>query len=331
MAPGDAPPEPESDLRFDLEPEAPRRPRALPDLPAPRPEAAPPPTGAPRAPQAGTASTGPAPAAETGAEGPVEGEAPAVDVRTFAEKQGRALPSAIVRPYPPGWPLEVLRYPLRGHGPALLAGTTAAIFVLDLLGWPDDLRFLSWLLKVPGLLFVVRWQFCLIGHSAGGRDEPVGWREAADLSHAGLTWFMKFLWWCFVLVLPSRVLWLFGPSVLGWIQGTGPYEVALLVIASAVMALVALSSALDEPRLKRPWVAAAWLWHKQLLLLAGSLGWWALGVAELSIASLAATDTWAALPAAVILRAVSIYALMASARLLGCLGRRYDPERIAPV
>lgn len=312
--PPGSPPERPGGGPFDLEPETPRAPRRLP--------------GEGPAEAGGTAPPAPAPSTVPAAAD--EDEAPRVDARTVAERQGRAIERAIVRAYPPGWPLEALRYPLRGHGPALLAGTTAAVLTLDLLGWPADLRFLSWLLKVPGLLFVIRWQFTLLGHSAGGRDEPTGWREAADLGQAGFAWFGRFLTWCFVLVLPSRVLWLFGPSMLGWIQGTGPYEVALLVIASAVMAQVAISLALEEPRLRRPWVAAVWIWHRQLWLLAGSLGWWALGVAELAIDALWSTGTWAALPAAVILRATSIYALMVGARLLGCLARRYDPQRIAP-
>jgi hypothetical protein len=253
---------------------------------------------------------------------------PEVDTRTFAEKKGVApIRATGVLPPPPHWPLEALRFPFRGHGPGFLAGTTAAVFVLDFLVW-TDFRFLSWMLKTPALLFVIRWQLDLIGHSAAGKDEPVGWRHAIDVDKQGVKSFGWFVVQCFATALPSMILWTL--RWLGWVHNTGPWEVGLLIVGSAWMSVYALGSALEDSRLKRPWVTVAWLFYRPLTCLAGSLGWWALGVAEVTVLALAKTDTWAAIPAAIVLRATSIYALMLSARVLGVLGRRWDPAKLGP-
>lgn len=316
---------PEPTGGFELEDAKPAAPRALPGAgegaPGPVPAEVSRRTAAPRP---------PVPPRDAPPRGP-DGDLPEVDARTFAEKHGTAIPRvAGVRDYPPGWPAEVARFPVRGHGAGLLAGTTGALFALDLLGFPESLRFLSWLVKTPALLFVVRWQLDLIGRSAAGHDEPTGWAKALEVDREGVKGFGRFLLWCFVFLLPHNVLWLLGASGLRWIEGTGAWEVGLLIVGSGWMAVYSLAWALEDSRLKRPWVTLAWLWARPLSCLAGSLGWWALGVAELSIASLARSGTWAALPAAVILRGVSVYALMLSARVLGCLGRRVDPERLGP-
>jgi hypothetical protein len=294
---------------FDLEPLAPSTPRA---------EPAAVPSGAPRA--APTVARAPRPAG-----GEVE-----VDTRTVAERQGKAVERvAGVRPPPPRWPLEALGYPLRGHGAALLAGTTAAVFALDLLGWPEALRFLSWMLKTPALLFVVRWQLDLVGHSAAGRDEPTGWGHAIDVHKEDVKGFARYLLWAFVSALPASLLWLLQ-EYLGWVKGMGAWIVALFVVGSAWMSVVALGTALAEPRLKRPWVTVLWIFWFPLTCLTGSLGWWALGVAEATVLKSHDVSPWAAVPSGLVLRAASIYALMVSARVLGVLGRRWDPERMGP-
>ncbi len=313
---------------FELEEAVPRPPRSLPG--APEPAAAGP--GAPGAPAAGApAPPGPPTDPHLAPRLTPDGEVVQVDTRTVAERRGTAVARvAGVRDYPPGWPLEALRFPIRGHGAGLLAGTTGAVFALDLLGWPPSLTFLSWLVKTPALLFVVRWQLDLVGRSAAGQDAPTGWATALEVDRDGVKTFGRFLLWCFVLLLPHNVLWLLGPSGLGWLAGTGAWEVGLLIAASGWMAVVALGWALEEPRLRRPWVTAAWLWSRPLTCLAGSVGWWALGVTEAAILALAKSEVWAGLPAALVLRATSIYALMVSARVLGVLGRRVDAARLGP-
>ena len=65
-------------------------------------------------------------------------------------------------------------------------------------------------------------------------------------------------------------------------------------------------------------------------LLAGSLAWWGLGTTEVAMDALADSGQGATIPAAIALRAASVYLLMVSARVLGVLGRRVDPERIGP-
>ena len=255
---------------------------------------------------------------------------PELDTRTVAERQGDAVERVHgIRPPPPGWPLEAFRYPFRGAGVALLLGTTAAVFALDLLGWPSGLRFLSWLLKAPALLFVVRWQLDLIGHSAGGRDEPMGWGQVADVRKEHVKDFARYLLWAFVSVAPGAVLWLLQ-SYLGWVEGADAWIVALFVVGSMWMSVVALSSALGEPRMKRPWITVLWLFWHPLTCLVGSLGWWALGVAEATVLKGQDVSPWAAVPSGLVLRAASVYLLMVSARALGVLGRRWDPERIGP-
>jgi hypothetical protein len=254
-----------------------------------------------------------------------------IDERTFEEKHGQAVERvAGVRDYPPDWPKEALVYPLRGPGLALLVGATGALFALDLLGWPDSLRFLAWLVKTPVLLFVVRWQLDLVGMSAAGRDEPVGFTRALSLDRQGMNVYVRFLLWFCVTMLPSRVLWLLGPSVTGILPRTGALEVGLLILGSAWLAVIALATAVEEPRLKRPWVTVVWLFQRPFTCLAGSLGWWGLGVTEVAMSALAGSGEGATIPAGVVLRAASVYLLMVSGRLLGVLGRRVDPERTGP-
>jgi hypothetical protein len=156
----------------------------------------------------------------------------------------------------------------------------------------------------------------------------VGWRHAIDVDKQGVKAFGWFVVYGLVLAAPSVVL--RGLRWLGWVENTAAWEVGLLVVGSAWLSVYALASALEEGRLKRPWVTAVWLFYRPLTCLAGSLGWWALGVAEVTILALAKAETWAAIPAGLILRATSIYLLMVSARLLGVLGRRWDPARLRP-
>lgn len=254
---------------------------------------------------------------------------PEVDARTLEEKLGRApVRAAGVLPPPLHWPLEVLRYPFRGHGPGYLMGATVGLFALDLLLWADSLVFLSWLLKPVALLFVVRWQLDLIGHTAAGRDEPSGWAHALEVHKQGVKDFGWLVIQCFATVLPTLALrtlrWL------NWTQHTEAWEVGFLVVGSAWISVLALSSALEDSRLKRPWVTLSWIFYRPLTCLAGSLGWWALGITEVAVLALAKSGTWASVPAGLVLRGASVYMLLLSARILGVLGRRWDPGRLRP-
>jgi hypothetical protein len=141
--------------------------------------------------------------------------------------------------------------------------------------------------------------------------------------------FARYLLWAFVSALPASLLWLLQ-GYLGWVHGMDAWIVGLFVVGSAWMSVVALATALGEPRLKRPWVTVLWLFWFPLTCLTGSLGWWALGVAEATVLKGGDVSPWAAIPSGLVLRAASIYALMVSGRVLGVLGRRWDPDRMGP-
>ena len=83
----------------------------------------------------------------------------------------------------PGWPKEMLRYPIRGFG-VVRFGILLAIFaaVDSLSGWN---AFVGWAVKLIALLYLVRWQIRAVSSTASGRDEipPLGldgtWEEFA--------------------------------------------------------------------------------------------------------------------------------------------------------
>jgi hypothetical protein len=290
---------------FELEPEEPRPARATPPVGPPAPPPAPP--AAPAAPEA--------------AEGDrAEGE---IDTRTFAEKHGQAVERvAGPRPPPPDWPREALSFPIRGAGGGLLAAATVALLALDLPLWTGGLRFASWLLKIPALLFFVRWQLDLAGMTAAGRDEPNGFLRALALDADGVAALRTLVAWLALTLGPAALLWLLGPAMIGLLDDahTG-WRVTLGLLGSLWLAVVGLSLALSDARLRRPWVTLSWIARRPLALLVGASGWWALGLAEVALGALSATGDWATLPLAIGVRGASVYLAMLAARALGVVGR----------
>ncbi|MFM8979902.1 MAG: hypothetical protein ACKOSS_05510 [Planctomycetia bacterium] len=305
--PGAAQPVPPAPLRLELEPPAARPARAQPE---------------------GVALHGAAP---PGAEpqGPAAGRE--ASTLTFAEKQGRAVPRvAGVRDWPPGWPGEALAFPGRGPGRAWWALASAGLLALDLLGWVPGLAFLGWLLKVPALLFVLRWQLDLVGMSAAGHDTPSGFGRALALERGDVRSFATFLAWALAWLAPGLLLAFVGPRLHAW-QGAAGWGVpVLLVLGGMGVALLALARAVGEPWLARPWWAALWMAQRPLVVLAASAGWWGLGGAEWALARLAREGGWPLLPVGVLVRAASVWGLVACARALGVLGRRVDPQGHRP-
>jgi hypothetical protein len=218
------------------------------------------------------------------------------------------------------WPREAFSYPARGAGWVYLLGCAAALVALDLLVWSPGLAFLSWLLKLPVLLFVLRWQIDLVGMTAAGRDEPVGFLRALALDRDGLAALRRLLLW---LVLTSSPLWVSHllDHVLGLAGFSRGLVLAAAVAGSLWFAVVVVGVAVSEPALARPWTTVGWILRHPFALLVGSLGWWALALVEIALAGLAAGGGWAGVPAGVGLRLASVYVLMVSARALGVVGR----------
>lgn len=304
--PGDAPLPPAEPLRLELEPPAPR------PAPCARPPAA-----------------EPAPVLPPGAASPAAGGA--ASTLTFAEKHGRAVPRvAGVRDWPPGWPLEALAFPGRGTGRSHWARAAGGLLVLDLLGWVPGLAFLGWLLKVPALLFVLRWQLDLAGMSAAGHDTPTGFGRALALERGDVRSFAAFLALALAWLAPGLLLAFVGPRVNAW-QGWAAWAApALLVLGAMGLSMLALARAVQEPWLARPWWAALWVARRPGIVLAASAGWWGLAGAERALAWLGSGGGWGLLPVGVLVRAASVWGLVASARALGVLGRRVDPQARGP-
>jgi hypothetical protein len=221
---------------FELEPEDPRPERA----PSPPPPPPPPTTTTTTAlPTATPASPGNAPAPGD--------EKPEVDTRTFAEKHGRAVERvAGPRPPPPDWPREALSYPVRGAGGVYLLGCAAALVALDLLVWSPGLTFLSWLLKLPALLFVLRWEIDLVGMTAAGRDEPVGFLRALALDRDGIAALRRLL---LGLAITSSPLWVSHllDDVLGLASFSRGLVLAGATLGSLWFAVIAVGVAVSEP------------------------------------------------------------------------------------
>jgi hypothetical protein len=242
-------------------------------------------------------------------------DAPEVDERTVAERLGRAVaPVAGARPPPPGWPREAIVFPLRRPGMGSIAGAALLLVLLDLLGWWN--LFAGLVLKLLVLPFFVRWQLHVASMSAGGRDEPQPWLDAVDLQGGEFRRLLHLGLVAGALVLPGVVFLLVGSTAVG---------VALLVLASAWLAVAALGAALDDPGLAWPWRALPWIAAGPHWLVLAAAGWWAAALVERIDLALASVDVAPALGAFVLLRVAFVYVWLVSARVLGVVGRAWSP------
>ncbi len=245
-----------------------------------------------------------------------EVEEPEVDTRTVAERRGRDRPRGAVEriPVPAGWPGEAFGFPLRKPGPTLIVLGVVVLFLLDLLGLSEAVRFPGWMLKLLLLVYVLRAQFHVVGASAAGRDEPHGWREALAFDWDDLKLYWRTLLFFAGALLPGTLLWVFEVVAPG---------VLLLVLGSMYAAVVALGAALRDPLLKWPWHALRWIATRPLHCIAGSLGWWALLGTEIALYGLVEEGPVVYGFVAVVLRVVCLYMLLLSARAIGVMGRAW--------
>ncbi|MFV1959998.1 MAG: hypothetical protein ACC662_11375, partial [Planctomycetota bacterium] len=246
---------------------------------------------------------------------PPGGPEPAIDERTVAEREGRALPRTVgLRPLPPEWPIEAFSFPFRaGHGTAV-AGAVLFWVVVDVLGWVNI--FLGAVLKVAAYAWFVRWQLHVAATSSSGHDQPGRWADVVDFDAGRLRQLSRFVLTAVVLVTPGAVFLALGRDLAGWV---------LLAGGGTWLAVAALGECLGEPGLVWPWRGIPWLLSRPLALVAASIGWWvAVAVEQIEVAK-RPSNLVAAIVAFLFLRACFVYAWLLSARALGVVGRQPPP------
>lgn len=232
-----------------------------------------------------------------------------VDTRTVAERRGEDRPVGATEALgnPLGWPTEALGFPLRTPGPAFLMFAGGTLFVLDLLVLFEQVRWLGWALQLFSLVFILRAVFAVVGTTAAGRDEPVGWAKGLEFDGGDLGPWVRTLLWFAVVMLPGPILLAFDQT--GW-------GYALLALGSMYASVVALAAGLGDPSQRMPWHALRWITTRPLHCLAGSVGWWAL-VPQLDGSGIGYVLS------ALALRAVGAWLLLVSARVIGVMGRSW--------
>lgn len=280
--------------RFELEDEDDRLP----------PEPLPPPPGPPDDPVEPEQTVGGSDADEDG-----------VDSRTVAERLGTAAPRFRDRvPPPEDWPREAFLFPLRPPGPTNMAVGAGVMLLLDVMSTAEAGRFPAWMLKLVVLMFVLRGQLRVIARSADGRDDPSGWAGALAFDSDELRKYGGFIAFFACGVLPGWALIAFG------LVGPG---IAVLAVGSMYVSVVALGAALADPGLKWPWRAPYWMVRHPVACIAGSAGWWVLGLTEVALSDVYAKGLLVTLVVAVPLRLLGMYALVLSARCIGVMGRSW--------
>jgi hypothetical protein len=266
-----------------------------------------------------------------------DGKAHVVSTRTLRERKdptSRAKPGPV--PLPVGWPREAFAYPLRDRlGFAAGVGVWVAIDVLGALS--AALGWLAWVVVVP---LIARWQTRAVARSATGVDVvpslgDVG-IEAADVPVAGgvktglvtfedLRAMGLFLLYLAPAAVPFLVPYLRDPAHPVRTPGETAWLVAFLVIPLLVIApAFLLASAFDDRNLQKPWVAARWFLRGPLAFAAVAVSWVLVLVGDGLVAG-AWPGIAATFGASVLARGATVYALLYAARLLGVLGRRYEP------
>jgi|GEM_PF-4835549 len=95
---------------------------------------------------------------------------------------------------------------------------------------------------------------------------------------------------------------------------------ALIVMAPAFL----LAAAFDDRAVEKPWNAARWFLRSPLAFVAVAASW-ALALYASVVVGWASSSVVATVFASAGVRGASVYALLLAARLLGVLGRRYEP------
>lgn len=238
-----------------------------------------------------------------------------VDSRTVAERRGEELVprgnEEVAAPL--DWPAEAFSFPFRPPGGMFLLVGVVVLVLLDLLEL-TPLAFVGFLLKLLLVAFVLRAQIFVIASSAAGRDRPVGWQRALDFEADDL--------WPFVRTCLAFVL-LFAPGCLVLKFGNPVLGLLLLGVGSMYAGVVALGVALQEPSLKYPWRAFAWMGAHPVPCLVGSLGWWLFVLTEASLQSVSDQGPLLFGFLSIVLRGACFYGLLVSARFLGVMGRTW--------
>lgn len=266
-----------------------------------------------------------------------DGEERVISTKTLRERKD---PSSRTHsgplPLPPGWPREALSFPVRAVrvfavGVAVWVAADAAGAVNALLGW---------IAVVASTLLAARWQLRAVVRTATGddvaptptaapREDPdapapraIG-RTDFDLSRLRpLAWFGLSL---VPALIPFLAPYLRAPSNPVRTGGETAFLVVALALALGVMApSLLLSVAFDDRDLEKPWHAVRWFLRGPLAFVALGLSW-----AVVIAGSLLVFARWGSLAGTLLVsvpvRAAAVYALLLSARLLGVLGRRYEP------
>ncbi len=266
-----------------------------------------------------------------------DGEERVISTKTLRERKD---PSSRTHsgplPLPPGWPREALSFPVRAT--RVFAVGVAVWVAADLAGAVHPV--LGWIVALVPILAAARWQLRTLARSATGddvapslfaapsQDADSPSPRALGRTEFGTAQFRPLFWFLLALApaaVPALAPYLRDPSNPVRTGGETVFLIAALAFALVVMApSLLLSVAFEDPDLEKPWNAARWFLRGPVAFLAFGLSW---GVVLAGTLLLAAR--WGAfagtLLVSVPVRAAAVYALLLSARLLGVLGRRYEP------
>jgi hypothetical protein len=266
-----------------------------------------------------------------------DGEERVISTRTLRERKdpdARTRPGPL--PLPPGWPQEALSYPVRR--PAAFAAVVAAWVAADAAGAVNVL--LGWVAAVAATVLAARWQVRAVARTATGDDvapaptaAPSEDADAPAPRALGRTEFNIDRWrrvgWFLLYLAPAAVPilapYLRSPS--NPVRSGGEVAFLCVVLGFALLVMApsfVLAVAFDDRDLEKPWHAARWFLRGPLAFVAFGVGWAVvLGGSALVFARWGSFLGTVAL--AVPARAAGAYALLLAARLLGVLGRRYEP------
>lgn len=267
-----------------------------------------------------------------------DGEERIVSTQTLRERKD---PNARTRsgpvPLPPGWPREALSYPVRDRLTFLtVVGAWAAVDTLGALS-----TVLGWILGILAYAFAARWQLRAVARSATGDDvapdpasvpteDIVGGAPSTRFGAPALTYErvrrpLVFLLYLLPAAVPFLAPYLRSPS--NPVRTGGETALMVATVAAALLVVAPaflLAAAFDDRELEKPWVAARWFLRGPLAFVAVAVGWAVVLVGSLAVGA-ASSSVVATLFASLAARAASVYALLVAARLLGVLGRRYEP------
>ncbi len=266
-----------------------------------------------------------------------DGEERLVSTKTLRERKdpnARTRPGPV--PLPKRWPREAFSYPLRDRLTFLVV--VGAWVAVDTLGALN--AFLGWTLGLLAFAFAARWQLRAVARSASGDDvapdpsavpteDLVGGTPSAFGSVPAplverLRRPLLFLLYLAPAAIPFLAPYLRAPSHPVRTGGETAFlfsalAVALVVIAPAFL----LAAAFDDRTLEKPWNAVRWFLRSPLAFVAVAVSW--AMVLYGSVVVDATSSVVATLFVSAGVRGVSVYALLFAARLLGVLGRRYEP------